>query len=79
MEVPPVPARSGPADSDAAGQVSDAEPTGLSTPDSDAATRICGGDLPVRIASDRSPIRCQQRMDDPEVLEQVLTGLLNLP
>jgi hypothetical protein len=59
--------------------VSDQEPPGLSTPDSDAATRICDGDLPVRIAPDRSLIRRQQRMDDPEVLEQVLTSLLNLP
>ncbi|HEY2314326.1 MAG TPA: hypothetical protein VGH96_11980 [Streptosporangiaceae bacterium] len=79
MEVPPVPARSSSADSNAAGQVSDQEPPGLSTPDSDAATRICDGDLPVRIAPDRSLIRRQQRMDDPEVLEQVLTSLLNLP
>jgi hypothetical protein len=78
MEVPPVPASSSAADSDAAGQVSDAEPSGLSTPDSDAATR-CVGDLPVRIALDRSLIRRQHRMDDPEVLEQVLTRLLNLP
>jgi hypothetical protein len=74
-----VPARSSPADSDAAGQVADAEPTGHSMPDSDAATRTCAGDLPVRIASDRSLIRREQRMDDPEILEQVLTSLLNLP
>ena len=36
-------------------------------------------DLPRRPVSDSPPVRRLRRMDDPEVLERVLAGLLNLP
>jgi hypothetical protein len=52
------------------------EPDG---PERDApTTEICDSTLPVRHAANRSAIRPAHRMHDPEVLEQVLQGLVNL-
>jgi hypothetical protein len=48
-------------------------------PERDASTtEMCDRTLPVRHAADHSAIRPVHRMHDPEVLEQVLQGLINL-
>jgi hypothetical protein len=75
MEALPDPAGSGSAGSDSAGSDS----AGSGAAGGDTAAQEGEGKLPARTASERSPMRRMQRMDDPEVLEQVLTGLLSLP
>jgi hypothetical protein len=41
-------------------------------------TEICDSVLPVRHAADCSAVRPAHRMHDPEVLEKLLEGLINL-
>jgi hypothetical protein len=55
---------------DAAAASVDSSPS----PDQNAQT-----ELPTRAVSDLPPRRSIRRMDDPEVLERVLAGLLELP
>ena len=43
-----------------------------------AVTETDDGGLPLRRASERQVVCRVRRMDDPEILERVLAGLLNL-
>lgn len=43
-----------------------------------AERNACEGELPLRRALDRRVVRRIRRMDDPEILERVLAGLINL-
>jgi hypothetical protein len=46
--------------------------------DAPVVTETDDGDLPLRRASESRVVCRVRRMDDPEILERVLSGLLNL-